>query len=238
MATLDRINRRSEKIRGWRRGVTANESRQQRIKRLRRWNRLDVHYPDRLVPKPDGHAPSFKLVEQMNYRGVELFVTSSDRKLPKWTDGDHEDGLGIGQLLPFEQWETIVQYNGYCRFKSKPVIEKGYNGLLTYVPVHGGITFAQHKFGVSTYGFDTAHADDENNPLVKNIEWVGHQAAIMAMSIRVAAQFEPDYLRFKEMGTKALVIDRYLSKLKRLMGAQLNIQNNFGAMINLLSGKL
>jgi len=31
--------------------------------------------------------------------------------------------------------------NGYAVFDKRPTIETGYNGLVGYVPVHGGITF-------------------------------------------------------------------------------------------------
>lgn len=235
-AELSKINRRSEKIHGWSHGID-HESRKQRIKRLRRWDRLEEHYPDKFVPvdHEERIAKNFKLVDKIYYRGLELFVTSFETvRLPRMSDLNpvtHE-------FPPFEDWPRVTQYNGYCRFKSKPVLEPGYNGILSYVPVHGGITFASHKLDVSTYGFDTAHAGDEDNPLVRNVEWVGHQAAVMAMAIKVAAQYEPDYLRFKQRIIRAWVIDRYLNKVKRLLGAEFSIMNNFGAMLNVLSGNI
>ena len=59
------------------------------------------------------------------------------------------------------QHSTLNHYCGYVRFPKKPVREMGYNGILTYVPVHGGITFADSgKDGSMVYGFDCGHCDD------------------------------------------------------------------------------
>ncbi len=36
-------------------------------------------------------------------------------------------------------------YCGYCTFPNRPVREQGYRGFMTYVPVHGGITYAEQE---------------------------------------------------------------------------------------------
>jgi len=62
---------------------------------------------------------------------------------------------------------------GYVRFPERPVKERTYHGILTYVPVHGGITYADQKDGGMVYGFDCGHAGDEERPETKDPEWVG-----------------------------------------------------------------
>lgn len=230
---LARINERHHRLNGWRHGLI-RETRRERIKRLRRWDNLPVHYPDRFTPEPDADnffREKFRLVCQREINGIELFVTGFERKQPAW-NWDKTD------LLPLEDWDSITQLNGYCRFKRKPVHERGYDGMLSYVPVHGGITYCHHKFGVSTYGFDTAHASDEDNPLCRNVEWVEYQCLVMARGIQVAAQFEEDYLRFNELYQRAEIIDKYHARLRRLIAAPFELQNNLGAMINVLFGRL
>lgn len=225
-ASLTRTVEKFHRDDGWRHGLV-QESRRERIKRLRRWDGILLRYPDRY---PSG-GDYTRLVCRRDADGVELMVTSHDRKQPTW-NWDKSD------LLPVEEWETITQYNGYCRFRRKPVHERGYTGILNYVPVHGGITYCNHKLGVSTYGFDTAHADDENNPLVRNVEWIEYQCLVMARGIQIAAQFEPDYLRFKDNDCRAVIIDKYHARLRRLISTPFVLSDNFGAMINVLFGKL
>lgn len=225
-ARLERIVEKHHRDDGWRHGLV-QESRRERIKRLRRWQGVLLRYPDRI---PSGHD-YFKLVCQREVNGVELMVISRVREVPTWNWDKSE-------LLPYADWDSVTQYNGYCRFRKKPVHERGYAGILNYVPVHGGITYTEHKLGVSTYGFDTAHADDENNPLVRNVEWVEYQCMVMARGIQIAAQFEPDYLRFKGQDCRAVIIDKYHARLKRLISTPFVLTDNFGAMINVLFGKL
>ena len=49
-------------------------------------------------------------------------------------------------------------YCGYVRFPERPVKEEGYDAILLYVPVHGGITYAEQSTDRSiVYRFDCAH---------------------------------------------------------------------------------
>ena len=221
-ALLLAANAKFNRAQGWHEGKRI-ESRRDWIKRLRRWAALPMRYPDRTPPGDT----RFRLVSSRRVGGVELFVT----------------GFSVPVLSNrFEDCDSklrrVEKFNGYCRFPSKPVVEAGYKGMLTYVPVHGGITFAMHLAGVSTYGFDTNHYGDEDNPLVSNIEWVEHQAWIMATGIRVAARYEPAYLRTDAPEARAQLLDRYHRDMMKRVGAQFSLHNNFGAMLKLLSGTL
>lgn len=189
------------------------DTRKQRIKRLRRWDAIQDRYPDRKL--------GVNCLWRKEIGGVFLMVTQMSHPMRM-----------ISNRYP------EFQFNGYCRFKHKPVIEEGYHGILNYVPVHGGITYCRHSKGVSTYGFDTAHSDDENNPLCRNIEWIEFQCRLMADSIRIAARFEPAYLKFRDKRTRAFVVDKFHSAIRRKTGQNFNLGNNFGAMINLLCGEI
>jgi len=237
-AELVRVTERMHRADGWRHGVP-EESRRQRIKRLRRWNDLPVHYPDRFSKKDDDEVKGFKVVSYRKINGVELMVAKTTVKRPVIPSMDElQTIVSLGLPLPELEWKTIDQFNGYCRFKRKPVHERGYDGILSYVPVHGGITYCEHDHGVSVYGFDTAHAGDDNNKSVRNIEWVEHQAWLMARSIQIAALFEPDYLRFKNNDIRSEIIAKMHAMIDRKVGAKFKITNNFGAMINLISGTI
>lgn len=113
---------------------------------------------------------------------------------------------------------------GYVRFPVRPVKETRYGGILQYVPVHGGITYAEDSpDGSMVYGFDCGHAQDRRwlsseefkrrlkrfkrgktrrgrthmllgEPIRRTRRWLWQQCETMAGSILVAAQFEDAYL--------------------------------------------
>jgi len=129
---------------------------------------------------------------------------------------------------------TMGHYCGYVRFADKPVKEPGYNGILSYVPVHGGITYAHAEEGGMVYGFDCAHSGDEHNPDVRSISWLKGQCEGLAAGILLAAEYEDSYLLAEGDNEKrAAIIDEFTEKLG---GPE--VTNNFGAMLNVLCGEL
>lgn len=126
---------------------------------------------------------------------------------------------------------TMVGYNGYVIFPQKPVIEPGYEGILTYVPVHGGITYAEHDELGSIYGFDTAHPRWRNEP-TRDKGWTKQQLDIMIRGILRAAALEEEYLKADgDNKRRAEIVDQIRDITP---GAELN----FGEMINLMFGEL
>lgn len=126
---------------------------------------------------------------------------------------------------------------GYCRLP-RLLAEAQYEGIVTYVPVHGGITYAvRSDTDQMVYGFDCAHVGDESNPLTRDPNWVLAEAKCMETGIAVATVFEPFYLAMGEKG-RAFVLDVYHWTLRAFFGIDFGILNNFGAMLRLLSGRL
>ena len=127
---------------------------------------------------------------------------------------------------------------GYATFKTRPTKEEGYVGILTYVPVHGGITYASEgKDKSMTYGFDCMHSGDDKNPNCKNIEWVKAEAERMALAIQVAVNYEERYLLGKTSEEKAEVIQEMHDELAT-KGIDFVLTDNFGAMIGVMCGSL
>jgi len=126
-------------------------------------------------------------------------------------------------------------YCGYCRLPSRPTIETGYRGILTYVPVHGGITYANEDATDCTmvYGFDCGHFDDEKNPLLRDLDWLSAECERMAEWISEAARFEERYLLARTNEEKAKVLDGYYKKIGQAIP-----RDNFGINLNLLGGSL
>lgn len=120
--------------------------------------------------------------------------------------------------------------NGYLVFDKKPVREDGYNGILSYVPVHGGITLCEHQKEGSVYGFDTLHYNSQEFPRT-DPDWIKEQIVVMLKGIQVAAKVESKYLKALTNKTKA----KWAQLVQDVQPEQ---GQNFGVMINLLSGKL
>lgn len=120
--------------------------------------------------------------------------------------------------------------NGYVVFKKRPVREQGYDGILAYVPVHGGITYASEDGGEMVYGFDTAHSDSDKFPR-NNKEWIRGQCEIMLKGILRATEVEHKYLACLTNKGKA-------KHAQYVRDVAPNTDLGFGAMINLLSGQL
>ena len=121
-------------------------------------------------------------------------------------------------------------YNGYVVFPKRPVKQREYEGILNYVPVHGGITYANYdKLGM-VYGFDTNHYNSDNFPK-EDFKWIKQQCEIMIEGILIASDVEKEYHKSKSNKEKT----EYIQKV-----ADINPTNDlgFGAMLNLLSGKL
>jgi len=124
-------------------------------------------------------------------------------------------------------------YNGYVIYPKRPVREKGYWGILTYVPVHGGITYAEEDELGMVYGFDTGHHDSQQFPR-KDGDWIQHQCGIMIMGITKAIEVERNYLRCTTNEGKG----KHAQAVIDVVGDVPGYDGNFGININLMFGRL
>lgn len=134
---------------------------------------------------------------------------------------------------------SVVQNHalcGYVRFPTRPVAEDGYHGILDYVPVHGGITYAHEDAEGMVYGFDCGHADDDEDPRMQDVSWVKGEAERLGMAIREAAKIESDYLRNDgNNDARAAILDEYRA---RMTASGCDEGFNMGVSLRLLSGRL
>lgn len=123
-------------------------------------------------------------------------------------------------------------FNGYITYPKRPLKETGYNGIATYIPVHGGITYAQeNKDGSFTYGFDTSHYNSSDYPN-KNINWIKEQIKIIRDGIELAKTLEDEYLLAEGNNEKQAEI------CQKVCDLQPNQHPSLGVMINMFGGKL
>lgn len=73
---------------------------------------------------------------------------------------------------------------GYATFPDKTMLDNAESK----VDVHGGITLNEMDGTTAIYGFDCAHAWDENNALIKTEEWLTDECE--KMGAQIAALYE------------------------------------------------
>lgn len=134
-------------------------------------------------------------------------------------------------------YTSANHYCGYVRFKTRPVIEEGYGGILIHVPVHGGITYANEDEQGMVYGFDCAHIGDETNLQLQDETFLLEECRRLALAIRIAAKWEPAYLSYSPSEAwRAHVVQGYLDRLKQFGIEQESF--NFGQILTILCGHL
>ena len=102
------------------------------------------------------------------------------------------------------------------------------NGL-QYLNIHGGLTFCKVFGNYTVFGFDCAHAGDENNPKLRDANYV----------MKLVEQMEQQILEYKKHYPKWLKYGR--KRRLKLMDdinalAETKCEFGFGAMIGLLGG--
>lgn len=91
-------------------------------------------------------------------------------------------------------------YCDYVVFEDRPLMGAGYDGIVEYIPIHGGVTYAQPEEGGGfKYGFDCPHLGDEKDQKTRDVDgWLTQQCELLGLFIILAAQLEELFLANKE----------------------------------------
>lgn len=148
---------------------------------------------------------NFKLIEEYELDGLKCKINS---------------GSGVGG------------YNGYITYPKRPLKEISYNGIATYISVHGGITYAHQENDESfTYGFDSSHCDSNKYPN-KDVNWIKEQIKIIRDGISLCQSLEDEYLISEGDNEKRAEI------CQKVLDINENMERSFGVNIKLLGGNL
>ena len=176
---------------------------------------------------------SFYLSYRQKIRKLKHFIKNPQRNAHIESLAVKKGNISVGKKK-YQYWiapsPLCNGYNGYVVFPKRPLKERGCNGILSYVPVHGGITYANYdKLGM-VYGFDVLHFNSDAFPK-DDMTWTKNQCEIMVKGILKASEVEKIYRKGKSNEEKS----EHIQKV-----ADINPTNDigFGAMLNLLSGKL
>lgn len=227
MSTLDDALKKLEKWAQKNRAVRNAETKQE-------W--LDAHAVE--VGELLGHkywlVPSPMLVDRLALLAKQDAAVLGGAPL---TDGERA-------LLASATLKRTAGMNGYAFFEGGPLPSAGpdfWGGLLGYVPVHGGITFARrHQEVVAgrseptagiVYGFDTAHIDSD--PMLStNTIWLKQEIEWLIRGIEKATMVEPRYLAADSDDARMSIAQEVYDVRPAAIGRQLGVTG----MLSLLSG--
>ncbi len=171
------------------------------------------------------------------YRGTNCTVIRNGQ-WEEMVNDFRKSGLAE-KLSDSMEWMSakVGNLQGYARFPKRPLYERGYHGIVTYIPAPGGITLAeQYADGSFVYGYDTGHHGQEGLQY-RDVCWHVVQVEFMVDAIIIARRLERAYRDAKKNKDRARVLEEFGRRL-RLRGKQIDVQDSFGIMINLLSGQL
>lgn len=163
--------------------------------------------------------------------GLECWIIKSALWQEREEKGTLESKIGPSGRRSDELIWGMCGYCGYVVHPQRPTIEPKYDGIVAYIPVHGGVTYAHHDAFGSVYGFDTAHCDSEKLP-TRDKEWIRGQIDILARGLLIAASIEEEYL--KADGDNA----RRAELVQPILDLQPEERLSFKVMLNLLTGEL
>jgi len=138
---------------------------------------------------------------------------------------------------PSHSYSIPGNFNGYVIFPKRLTIESGYNGILAYIPVHGGITYCnEFPEGPMVYGFDTGHCDSEEYP-IRDMSWIKEQCILMRDAIIRVSKIESQYIEAEKLSIANRNSVR-ADLLQPILDLATNPSFNFGLAIKFLSGSL
>jgi hypothetical protein len=125
--------------------------------------------------------------------------------------------------------------NGYVAFPKRraPHIPPGTGSLTSYIPVHGGVTYASKDSFAAVWGFDTMHSGSEHEPRGDK-DWILANCVILYRGLLLAAKLWPEFRRAGR--DRRMVLAQQLLDL--IPEQPLMEKLGFEALINLMCGKV
>jgi len=197
---------------------------------------------ERREPRDDDY-PESDAVHHWQYRDTACTIVRCDwyeEELQKLRES------GLEKVLAYSI-QTITaklgNLQGYARFNRRPLYERSYHGIVTYVPAPGGITFAQQYTGgifsgTFVYGYDTAHILMDGVQY-KDVSWHVLRVEYMVDCIKIARRLERQYRDAWKQDDRIRVIQEFARRCELIgHGKKYEITDNYGLMMNLLSGRI
>jgi hypothetical protein len=208
------------------------EARREKERKLRRLNPAT----GKLLPRESRnrwiHDQAF-VREPLGRGDAELWITYTPRR---------EDHIRMREEHP-ELFQTIGlcdpdALNGYVAWPKRhgPKLPMETGGIIQYIPVHGGVTYALKDSFATVWGFDTMHA---GSPGVErtNSDWIRFQCHLLHHGLQVAEGLWPKFRRERDVHKRAEMAQA-LFDIEPAASGGLGDRLGFTALLNLLTGKI
>jgi hypothetical protein len=124
--------------------------------------------------------------------------------------------------------------NGYVAYPKRqaPRLPMGTGGITQYIPVHGGVTYAEKDSIAAVWGFDTMHYASEKQPRT-DPDWIRYQCHILHHGLEVAEDLWPKFRRTTDTAKRAAMVQG-LFEIDPGRADRLGTE----ALLNLMVGKI
>lgn len=136
----------------------------------------------------------------------------------------HEDNKAIIKLKnPLHDCSSIkcqgFYYCGYVLFKKNEVPKSWRNGNysvdhIDMLMIHGGLTYGRKEGDYVVFGFDTNHAEDDENPDLQNLDYIIKITQQTEDQLKIHADNIEEYRKLKSVNAKAAYLDEIREKAK------------------------
>jgi len=122
--------------------------------------------------------------------------------------------MGKGVLINLPETRKMCDpdaLNGYVAFSKRyaPRVPQNSTGnIVQYIPVHGGVTWARKDSYMAVWGFDTMHANSENQPRTDR-DWIRANCWVLYRGLLLAEQLWPEFRRASQP-RRADLVDQLL----------------------------
>jgi hypothetical protein len=198
-----------------------------KIRKRKRGDILTKRYLKEVPFNLDGHPRGTVLLQKDNKVVVKYQAYDTEQQL-----------MSIRQIRTSIRGPSAKQYRGYhlCGYVAIPKVKlpKSWHGNydgpgLQYLNVHGGLTYAEIRGSYCIFGFDCAHAGDEENEDMYNPEYVMKLTEQMEEQIMSFAAIYPEWYASSDEERIAM-----LQKIRDSAETQEHL--GFGALIDMMSG--
>ncbi|HEY1897029.1 MAG TPA: hypothetical protein VGG62_12180 [Terracidiphilus sp.] len=172
------------------------------------------------------------VVEPMiSRRGAELWITYN---------GARGDFLRMRKEFAPTRASTFCDpdaLNGYVAFPKRhaPRMPITTGGIVKYIPVHGGATWACKDATAAVWGFDTMHAGSENVERT-NQDWIRYQCHVLHHGLEIAEELWPKFKRATQAQRAEMA--QQLFDIDVAASGRTTDRLGFEAMLGILFGRI
>ncbi|HZF24008.1 MAG TPA: hypothetical protein VE030_11160 [Burkholderiales bacterium] len=128
--------------------------------------------------------------------------------------------------------------NGYVAFPKRHAPKlptNSYGGILQYIPVHGGVTYAVKDSYMAVWGFDTLHCDSGEVPRADRA-WILGQCRLLHTGLLIAAKLWPEWRKASQ--ARRTEMADWMLQLVDDGRVGLTGRLNLGSMLDLMRGRI